>query len=391
MVKLDDKEYRKMLDLVYRANSCENTKDFYQHVCPLALNIFNVECVSLSLINGFSSPSYLRVLDSKAFRSLNKKVVEDSFSSSLYKNIYYKDSPLLKKAISSSKTIFKVGDSIPINEWEQSSFYRSFITPQNLYWGLFLALRYKNHMYGMVSLWRSDKRLDFKNDEISKAKIITPHLALALHKSYFIASINESQRRHFRTEDATNKGLLLFNNRLKLINYNKKAEEILELLYNSNLYNCYSGANKTLPVPDLIVKDCSDLLNTVNICKSPVLLPKERIMLNVEGRKFKVESTLVWKANKMHITPNFMVTLSEITESQILYAQLQNRLSLSKREFDIIIGVLNGLSCKEISKQLFISEFTVRTHVRNIYQKLAVKNRVELYRNYQWLLVDKVV
>ncbi|WP_221391573.1 response regulator transcription factor [Dyadobacter sp. NIV53] len=45
---------------------------------------------------------------------------------------------------------------------------------------------------------------------------------------------------------------------------------------------------------------------------------------------------------------------------------------LSKREIDILTGLVKGLSHKMIAAELFISVFTVSNHVKNIYQKLHV-------------------
>ena len=50
---------------------------------------------------------------------------------------------------------------------------------------------------------------------------------------------------------------------------------------------------------------------------------------------------------------------------------------LSQRETEILTYLSKGLRYKEIANILFVSNETVRTHVRNIYQKLQVNSRTE--------------
>jgi DNA-binding NarL/FixJ family response regulator len=50
---------------------------------------------------------------------------------------------------------------------------------------------------------------------------------------------------------------------------------------------------------------------------------------------------------------------------------------LSRREQEILDVLSKGFRYKEIADQLFLSVDTVRTHVRNIYEKLQVNSRVE--------------
>jgi DNA-binding CsgD family transcriptional regulator len=50
---------------------------------------------------------------------------------------------------------------------------------------------------------------------------------------------------------------------------------------------------------------------------------------------------------------------------------------LSDREIEILSIVAKGLSLADIGKLLGISVNTVKTHVKRIYQKLAVKSRTE--------------
>ena len=52
-------------------------------------------------------------------------------------------------------------------------------------------------------------------------------------------------------------------------------------------------------------------------------------------------------------------------------------LKLSEREKEILNLLSQGLRYKEIADKLFLSTETVRTHIRNIYEKLQVNSRTE--------------
>jgi DNA-binding NarL/FixJ family response regulator len=54
-----------------------------------------------------------------------------------------------------------------------------------------------------------------------------------------------------------------------------------------------------------------------------------------------------------------------------------NTLPISEREKQVLDLLAQGFRYKEISESLFISMDTVRTHIRNIYQKLEVTNRTQ--------------
>ena len=55
----------------------------------------------------------------------------------------------------------------------------------------------------------------------------------------------------------------------------------------------------------------------------------------------------------------------------------ESKLSLSKRERQILILVARGFSDKEISKKLFITNRTASNHFTHILKKLNAKNRVQ--------------
>jgi two-component system NarL family response regulator len=51
--------------------------------------------------------------------------------------------------------------------------------------------------------------------------------------------------------------------------------------------------------------------------------------------------------------------------------------SLSRRELEVLTLVAQGLNNRAIAERLFISENTVKNHIRNIHEKLQVHSRME--------------
>lgn len=62
--------------------------------------------------------------------------------------------------------------------------------------------------------------------------------------------------------------------------------------------------------------------------------------------------------------------------------------NLSPREKEILQELVNGFSYKKIAEKLFISLDTVRSHIKNIYQKLHVNSKSEAVAK---ALKDKII
>ncbi|WP_258236729.1 response regulator [Nocardioides campestrisoli] len=57
--------------------------------------------------------------------------------------------------------------------------------------------------------------------------------------------------------------------------------------------------------------------------------------------------------------------------------QVNGGLRLTERELEVLRLVAKGMNNREIAKQLFISENTVKNHVRNMLEKLQLHSRME--------------
>ena len=60
------------------------------------------------------------------------------------------------------------------------------------------------------------------------------------------------------------------------------------------------------------------------------------------------------------------------------FESLCKKINISKREFEIISSIRDGLKNEQIATNLFISENTVKSHIKRIYQKCEVHSKVEL-------------
>ncbi|MYR43888.1 response regulator transcription factor [Streptomyces sp. SID5910] len=77
----------------------------------------------------------------------------------------------------------------------------------------------------------------------------------------------------------------------------------------------------------------------------------------------------------IHAAARGRTALSGPVASRVMANMRSPRPSLTDRERDILAQLATGLGNREIARALFISEATVKTHLRRIYDKLGVDTR----------------
>jgi NarL family two-component system response regulator LiaR len=99
----------------------------------------------------------------------------------------------------------------------------------------------------------------------------------------------------------------------------------------------------------------------------------------VDGYLFKeVSSTELIKAVKEVAKGHFYI--SPEVARKVKDFTISPKVTLTSRELEVLLALKNGLTSEEIAQELCLSLSTVKTHLRNIYQKLGVRNRVEAVR-----------
>ena len=71
-------------------------------------------------------------------------------------------------------------------------------------------------------------------------------------------------------------------------------------------------------------------------------------------------------------------SLKNATTEKITIKNVIPTVVLSVREVEILEQLSLGMTNKVIAERLFISPFTVKRHIENIYQKLQAHNRIDL-------------
>lgn len=124
-------------------------------------------------------------------------------------------------------------------------------------------------------------------------------------------------------------------------------------------------------LPDIVIVSC-------NVCSPPMIetvrtiadLPKARFILYCET----ITDELLAERCEGHLSAE--ESDKEVIDliTSLLTADEREEVpgELTPRERDIIIGIVKGMTNKEIADELFISPNTVTTHRRNIVKKLDI-------------------
>lgn len=166
----------------------------------------------------------------------------------------------------------------------------------------------------------------------------------------------------------------------------------------TNGFSLMSAGKKTKPTLTLndAQKSYSDesknkTLNTASFIESPKAENQRQViaLLTLTVIMLCLFSVLLWKQNKSLVYESSLIKSKldeylKITNTnedlkQIQEEHRQQALALNERQQKIVDLMAFGYSNKQIADKLFISENTVKYHIKNIYHVLHVKDRKTLW------------
>jgi DNA-binding CsgD family transcriptional regulator len=99
--------------------------------------------------------------------------------------------------------------------------------------------------------------------------------------------------------------------------------------------------------------------------------------LGNSGRWLTLQASLT--ESRLHRPAETVVVISPAGPREVVRLR-KSIYGLSPREEEVADLVVRGLSTKEISKTLYISEYTVQDHLKNVFGKVGVRGRRELVK-----------
>lgn len=168
---------------------------------------------------------------------------------------------------------------------------------------------------------------------------------------------------------------------IDLPNNKNNSKEIVESTINLankiNISIVAEGVETTEQLEILRALQCDEVQGYIY---SPPISPEDfvKYVTNDEGRMLDNDSNqkpLLLKQN-MEKNQNDNQINSNVLQKAI--HQLKTLYSLSTRELDVLELIVDGLTNREISERLFISEHTVKNHITNILHKLDASDRVQV-------------
>lgn len=149
-------------------------------------------------------------------------------------------------------------------------------------------------------------------------------------------------------------------------------------LSTQNRVETVETVKKTFPEVKIIgmglVPDQSDILEFVQAGAEGFILKNATMD--------EVVQTIQEVAGGATVLPPPMIgsLFAQVAEHAVLHGKKKLKLAvrMTKREQEVIALIVEGMSNKEIGERLGIATFTVKSHVHNIMEKLALHSRLQI-------------
>lgn len=163
-------------------------------------------------------------------------------------------------------------------------------------------------------------------------------------------------------------------------------------LRNRNSLTIVEVVKKDFPNAKVIVMDLAPVLGDVNLFVKAGA--SGFILKNASPDDFL--ETIRAVAEGANILPSNLTDslFSEIVDRALKggKVKLKDAVRLTKREREIIGLIADGLSNKEIGQKLSVSDFTIKSHIRNIMEKLTLHTHLEVADySYSAVTLKKIV
>ncbi|HWR55765.1 MAG TPA: helix-turn-helix transcriptional regulator, partial [Negativicutes bacterium] len=220
-----------------------------------------------------------------------------------------------------------------------------------------IRIVYKGQFLGEIYLHRSKDKPDFDEEDMFTLRLLQPHVSTVFHVIHTVTAVNYLETDGGRM---AKKGLCLLDKELSLTGGNVTGLEMLKI-------PTVFGSSILYHVKEL----CEDML--------PNVQGGARVQLRSGAFKTSggnlLADILFHTDGKSKTNGQFFLAM-EFEDGEQAIADY--KFKFTKREADIIDGVIQGKNNAQLAGALNLSENTVKTHIQSIYRKVGANNRTEL-------------
>jgi DNA-binding NarL/FixJ family response regulator len=171
-------------------------------------------------------------------------------------------------------------------------------------------------------------------------------------------------------------GILIFDLRNTLRYINKEASDMISELPPTEK----SSGKKKQYIPEEIYSLCNLAKKTAK--ENPDMQPDNSncaVLNSTFGAVCSMRAFCIGYTPEESNPTHIMVLLEKVIEKhEVDYEKIRRDFEITKREVEVLKLICEGLSNKDISKALSITEYTVKDHIKNIMRKTNASTRSEV-------------
>lgn len=260
----------------------------------------------------------------------------------------------------------------------RSARYRGLLRPQGYEDELRAVLRTGESTWGLVGLMRETGRATFDAAEVALMSRASPIIATAL-------------RRHVRAQSpwlgsARAPGLVVFDRQSRVVSANEDALHWLrQLLGSENEVDDGADVPPAQEVDEILGSPVLErqitpiwaLLSRAHAVADGVDSRAARLRLRDHRGRWLVLHASALTSQRDGSADSVAVVIEPAKSSEIAPIIIE-AYSLTPRERDVVVALASGDSTSEIAGRLFLSQHTVRDHIKTVFDKVGVSSRAEL-------------
>ncbi|MBS5932956.1 MAG: hypothetical protein KIC94_08745 [Clostridiales bacterium] len=100
----------------------------------------------------------------------------------------------------------------------------------------------------------------------------------------------------------------------------------------------------------------------------------------IGNQDFEYDDLAICNVLKEHLALRLSVEVQEQSGAKYTVSEVVNRFNLTPRETQVLKNMLAGKDNFQISDEMMISIFTIKKHIMNIYRKLEISSRTQLFK-----------